>query len=240
MEIWNVEYKLQVINSGPPRSGGRHLSDIVRDWALRGRVLDMEYANKVICGCGSVFNEISIVEHNCAGRDTAEKVGSWSPERLELGSAWESRLALHHPEIIFHPGELVVEDIPMTIDGATYADNETVSIFNIGGEGALHEFKLTWKSSRRGIEGEIMWMMQDKSYLHGLSVTSGEKWRVAFHHVYWVNGNYSRNDLDPEGGPSYRIYGVRFSDLEIRENWDIIRAHRDRMEGKFNRFKRSK
>lgn len=215
MQIWRVPYKLQIrMAGGGERSPGQHVSDVIRDLALRGKILNKKFADN----------------------DTM------SAERVELGIAWEERLAKHHPEICFHPGEVSVDDIAMTIDGASFLGADR-SVFHPTGtdiskppgcnikdwDHALHEFKLTWKSSRRDLTAEWMWLTQQKSYLKGMSVASGTPWRTSFLHVFWVNGNYSRQDEDPESGPTYAIWGMQFSDLEIRENWDMIRAHRDRM-----------
>lgn len=196
MRTWRVPYQLQILKAGgQERSTGLHLSDIIRDLSLKGGMLDKKYAD-----------------------------GPMSPEKIELGIAWEERLAKHHPEICFHPGEVVVDGIPMTIDGVSYADGE-VTTFGVDGDGAIHEFKLTWKSMRRDITEEFMWLAQIKGYCRGFWLNN------AFLHVYWVNGNYSRTPGDPNAGPQYHIYGLEFTPLEIQENWHMILAHKARMEG---------
>ena len=201
MRIWQVPYQLQILESGGgPRSPGMHVSEIIRDLSVRGGVLDERYATEPM-----------------------------SPERIELGIAWEERLAKHHGDTInFHPGEMVVDGVAMSMDGVSY--NDETSVFTCDGEGALHEFKLTWKSSRREIDREFMWMTQIKSYLHGLRVTSGAEYTTAFLHAFFVNGGYGKSGY--KDGPDYQIWGLEFTPLEIHENWTMLISHLARMKGR--------
>jgi hypothetical protein len=202
MEIWQVPYQLQIIEAGAGRSPGLHVSEVIRDLAVRGGQLDKKYVDADL-----------------------------SPEKIELGLAWEERVAKHHPEICFHPGEMQVDGISMSVDGISYIEPDEVSIFTVDGVGALHEFKLTWKSSKKDISGEWMWLTQIKSYLHGMSVTSKPKvtMRSAFLHVYWVNGDYGWMRGGTGSGSRYEIFGMRFTDLEIFENWSMITGHARRL-----------
>lgn len=234
MNITRIPYQLQILDAGgPPRSKGQHLSDIIRNLALRGKQLKRQYANKIRCGCQVVMDEIDFQSHKCDSLLAPVRIDDMSPERIELGLAWEERLPKHHPEICFHPGEVEVDGISMTIDGATFSresdGSDAISIFHCDGEGALHEFKLTWKSMNKGVDSEWMWLTQQKGYLYGLKHAHIMDSTVSFLHVFWVNGNYRRDDTDPDSGPRYVIYRIDFSRLEIRENFDMIRAHRDRM-----------
>lgn len=202
MRVWDVPFKLNVNLGGPTRSPGVHLSEVIRDLALRGGILDKKFAND------------DIEDH---------------PERIALGLAWEEWVSKQHPEICFHPGEVMVDGISMSVDGVSVGSDE-LSIF--GQEGtALHEIKLTWKSARKPIDEQWMWITQVKGYLHGLSFMQKTKVRRAYLHPFYVNGNYSRSPGDPLGGPKYMIYGMEFSDLEIAENWSMLTSHRDRMFG---------
>jgi hypothetical protein len=203
MRVWEVPFKIQ-LDRGTGRSPGLHVSEVIRDLALRGGILDRKWAT-----------------------DNIED----APERVALGLAWEEWIHKQHPEICFHPGEIIVDDVAMSIDGASFNEDEA-SIFTSDSDGAVHEFKLTWKSSRYPVTDDWMWMAQLKSYIHGMRVSSVAKINVGFMHVFYVMGNYGKDRTDPESNPRYKIFGIEFTDLQIHENWSMIKAHAKRMKTK--------
>src|ERR1017187_652584 len=180
------------------RSEGLHLSEILRDLAFAMGVLDAKY-------------NVPIEES--------------STEMMQLGLAMEDYLAKYqHPEIEFHPGELYLDGIAMSPDGISMVDSEDYATA-IGleiGTHILHEFKLTRKSSRDFKDAlrlrtkkVLMWLWQIQAYRHALNkICEGDDCYAAKLHVWFVNGNYSRDESDPEAGPSYKIYRLIFSQEE--------------------------
>jgi hypothetical protein len=184
MKITPVPYKLQ-LQQDSGRSKGVHLSNIVRDIALKTGFLKPQYAS--------------------------EKFEDIDPTKMELGMAWEDRVfTIHHPEVLYHPGEVIVDGVAMTTDGLSYGWIA---------EGAVHECKLTWKSKKRELDlfGEWMWLAQTMSYCYGHQMTT------AMYHIFWINGDYKRGE--PSGNPSYSLYKLEFTWDEILENWNAILNH---------------
>lgn len=71
----------------PKRSGGIHVTDIIKKIALSSGILLPQEEEEL----------------------------DW--ERMALGCAWEEWIVKHHPDIIHQPGEIVVDGIAMTPDG---------------------------------------------------------------------------------------------------------------------------
>jgi hypothetical protein len=201
MRIWPIEFTIK-LDRGTGRSPGRHVSEVIRDLALRGKILDKKYATEDL--------------------DAA-------PERVALGLAWEEWIHNQHPEICFHPGEIELDGISMSVDGISYPGDNERSIFGCDSAGAVHEFKLTWKSSRKPIDEEWMWLTQLKAYCKGMTAVTKQDHSTGFLHVFYVNGNYSRNPEDPDGRPRYKVWGLEFTKNELRENWAMITNHSRRM-----------
>jgi hypothetical protein len=196
---------------GDYRNPGIHLSQIIRDLALRGKLLDAKYEGKL------------------------------DPDALPacvcLGIAWEEWLSKLYPEMVFHPGERQLEGIYMNPDGIEVFERTLMGTSRRTYDLRVHEFKLTWKSSRRKgptpeaaelaekvrIMEEWMWMTQLKAYCK----ESGTRWGAL--HVFWVNGNYMRGDSDPFSEPYYSVWDIEFTQREIDENWEMLRNHRDFM-----------
>ncbi len=210
MRVYDVPYQLRLPHDGS-RSVGIHLSEIIRDLAFQMGVLDKKF-------------------------DTP--VEDSNTHMMQLGIAMEDYLAKYqHPEIEFHPGELVLDGIAMSPDGfSVLTDSEDyMDITGVEpGTLILHEFKLTKKSSRDFKEGLRlqakkckMWLWQIMAYRYALNrmADPGQECFIAKLHVWFVNGNYSRADDDPESGPSYKIFRLVFTPEELEQNWNMIVSH---------------
>lgn len=192
MKITPLEFKMDLKNDGS-RSGGLHLSDVIRDVALRSGILDSKYAEQS-------DDDQSFVM------------------KVSLGLAWEDWLAANvHRDVCYHPGETMVDGISMSPDGVSFSK----ALSPKDDIPTVHEFKLTWKSMKRDISGEWMWLAQIKGYCHAMKTTR------AVLHVYWVNGDYSHDG--PLSGPQYRMYGLEFTLIELSENWRMITGNADQM-----------
>jgi len=184
------------------RSKGLHLSEIIRDYALVTKVLGEEY-------------DTTIEESNTL-------VLVW------LGLAFENMLAAYqHPEIHFHPGEVVHKGIAMSPDGLSFASVDVGWM--------LHEFKLTLKSSRGFRESlrmrarkVLMYLWQIMCYRYALNcylVKMGEKPCLeAMLHVMFLRGNYGEFG-DKESLPTYKIFRLVFTQEELDENWALFEEH---------------
>lgn len=125
-----------------------------------------------------------------------------------LEEAWVGREATYRPELI-RPGEIERDGIIGTPDSF-----DTLL-------GRPEEFKFTKKSVRQGITHNKFWVywVQLMAYAYMLGVNSGVL-RVCF-----VNGNYTRDDNDPDSGYVIRSWEDHWSELQLQENWDMLRAH---------------
>lgn len=83
------------------------------------------------------------------------------------------------------------------------------------------EFKCTKKSCRQDISDPKFWhyFVQLKAYMYMLDCMQGELW------VLFINGNYSRDENDPESGYIIKGWEVEYTQLELEENWRMITSH---------------
>jgi len=78
----------------------------------------------------------------------------------------------------------------------------------------VEEFKATWRSSNRPLDPDFWhWLVQIKAYCKMLTVN----W--ARLRVFYVNGNYR------ESGPQIKQFRLEWSQLEIDDNWKMLRGH---------------
>lgn len=130
----------------------------------------------------------------------------FDPTRMCLGMAWEDWVfPTQHPEVVYHPGEMVGDTIACSADGISW----------IGEDKRVHECKVTWKSMRREFElqNEWLWLSQTMGYCYVWGTN------LARYHIYWVNGDYKYGD---GGGPKYKLYDLEFSKRELQDNWKMI------------------
>lgn len=83
------------------------------------------------------------------------------------------------------------------------------------------EFKCTKKSCRQPITDKKFWhyWVQLKAYAYMIGANSGEL------HILHVMGNWSHDLNDPEAGYQIRSWEDSWSDLELKENWMMLRGH---------------
>jgi hypothetical protein len=201
MKLTNLQFSLGMVDDHE-RTPGVHISDVIREIALRTGELDKKY-----------------------GEDDSLDV-----LRMSLGLAWEQYIAKQHPGISFHPGEQTLEGLPMTPDGLSFFEGNphcgviippTIRI--PAHTPILHEFKCTYKSStKKELVEDWMWMSQGKCYCAGYDV------RYVWWHVLYVNGNYKFGQ--PGSGPQYKIMCVEFNNQEIWENWQMIKNNKGLVE----------
>jgi hypothetical protein len=185
------------------RSAGLHVSEIIRDVAIRGGLLKVE---KVRVG---------------------KRVETWVEDELDgsllvLGLAWEAWMAGLRKDMVWQPAEQQVDGVYMNLDGLTVdsgaADN--------GAAVVVEEFKATRKSSEvkgeaRNVAGEWMWIAQIKSYCRAVQTTRARL------HVLYVNGNYRFSE---EGGkPTYMRYELEFTEQELEDSWAVLMRAARRM-----------
>lgn len=148
---------------------------------------------------------------------TADADEELMPLRMAMGMAWEDWCVGLWPDLVWQPGEVELDGVFMTPDGLSelliyvahsHRDYATVE-----------EYKLTWKSSRRGgnITGEKLWMWQLAGLCKGMNVN------YARLHVCYVMGDYKGS------GPQYFTYLLHFPQDELDKFWkNIILANRDK------------
>ena len=141
-----------------------------------------------------------------------ETIISQRQTRWELGSSFESaviralaaRYASAYPDRYLLIGELEKDGIIGTPDLVDLVLTAVV------------EIKLTWISSRHDIESEKFWkyLVQLMAYCYMFETYTG------LLHVCHVNGNY-RGDR----GPTYRAWQIDFTQVELFENWRMLKLH---------------
>lgn len=83
------------------------------------------------------------------------------------------------------------------------------------------EYKCTKKSCRQPITDKKFWhyWVQLKAYAYMIGVREGEL------DVLHINGNYSRDDNDPNNGYIINPWEDDWTDLELLENWMMLIKH---------------
>jgi hypothetical protein len=194
------------------RSGGMHVSDIVRD--LCARLEPKRFPAQIRV-------------------EGAPPMPQRTNPRWELGMAFEDqlgeRLADRHcrlySDTAFRPGEITVDDITGTPDWiepcARILDEDTKTFFD---GPAVVEAKCTWLTSRHEIEGGkfTYWIWQGKSYCYMHQVPT---LRIFPLHIM---GDYLF-EKSPEPGPHFLGWEETYTARELQEHWDMIRKHRDKM-----------
>jgi hypothetical protein len=218
-KVWEETIKLRLPQSHG-RSVGLHVSEVIRDLAFAGKILDEKWRT-----------ELAIED-----QDT---------NMMQLGMAWEDYLdnSAQFPGMEYHSGELKVKCHVCARCGEDSAHENHLSgvcqyktlviymspdglIWEDGLLTFLAEIKLTKKSCRDFAQGirmgskkSIMWIWQIGAYLKGTG-TLAAKLLVMF-----VNGNYSKKPDDPEAGAVKKCYRLEFTEEEIESNWRMLENH---------------
>lgn len=130
-----------------------------------------------------------------------------------LERAWLDRelTGTYRPGLI-RPGEVHKDNITGTPDAYDYITGEP------------EEYKCTKKSCRQDITDKKFWIywVQLKAYCYMIGCDSGVL-RVLF-----INGNYSREEDDPESGYVIKSWRCKWTELELWENWNMLLLHAKR------------
>lgn len=185
----------------PPRSGGVHCSSLIRSIAINTGKLKL--AEK---GHGSRFKMDAVIDE----RDF--------PLVMAMGMAWEDWLSRQYPDMLYHIGELSLDGISMSPDGVT-VDMEMDPTL---GMGIVEEFKFTYKSSRKPIEEQWMWLAQVKAYCKALPTLCARL------HVLHANGDYDY--ARPGLPPQYIVHSLQFTQRELDSNWNMLVKEKDDLE----------
>lgn len=228
MRVRAEKFKLRMpVSHG--RSVGIHISVVIRDYALATGTLDKKYS--------------------------AQDIDEDDTSLMQIGLAFENYLrdSKQHVEVEMHFGELSMRCdfcahcgmdrdvheaesprciyeaaiIYMTPDGVSFAgDYSVIDWFKSKVLHILHEIKFTKKSSRDFLEiiklkgkKARMWLWQIQCYLKAMGSLAAKL------HVCFVNGNYSYKLEDEEGGTSYWIFWLEFTQDEIDATWGLLMTH---------------
>ncbi len=143
----------------------------------------------------------------CLDLDRSDRDPDFMPLCMALGLAWEAWAVGMFPDVVWQPGEEVLDGVYGTPDG--------MSVFEVHGvkEVIVEEWKATYKSTARygaNIVSQTLWMWQ----LAGLCKLTGL--RFARLHVLWINGDYR----PPQ--PKYVTYLVEFTQEELDKFWEMV------------------
>lgn len=145
------------------------------------------------------YDELSDAERKRLGNYAS--VG-WAWEEALRRSLLAMGIGISYSEHIERVGELHLDDIYGTPDGINLVD------------WTVEEFKATWRSSRRPLDPDFWhWLVQIKSYCTLLRATQARL------RIFYVNGDYR------ESGPQYKCYRLEFTELELEDNWDMLKNH---------------
>lgn len=189
------------LKSGPPRTAGVHVSSVIRNLAIQKGHLKIS-AERI--------EDLSLVEVN---QETWwSKLSPVDRLRMCMGLAWEEWYVPQLGHVVFHPGEMELDGIYMTHDGESLDTIWHPSGVS-GYELALHEVKLTYKSTKTvdNLRSQWMWLTQCRAYCKGLGT------RTAYIHVMFVCGDYGYPIQ-----PQIRCWKVTFTQDEIDATWEEI------------------
>lgn len=142
--------------------------------------------------------------------------------RANLGNALERMiiqgLVESDPRRYCRPGELELEDWYGTPDLWDLGPSHG----RVTEECTTTEMKLTWASLNRAEDIEDSWFWrywtQLKAYSHMAGFTKGRLY------ICFINGNYSRDNNDPNSGPQIRGWEDTWTVDELQENWQMLKA----------------
>lgn len=195
------------------RTPGMHVSRIIRSIAIEAKILKTEEASS-----------LSLIEIGGGDSEWWNSLDPIAQIRVALGMAWEEWYLPKLPEVVYHPGEMNIEGVYMTMDGESLDD---ISLFVKEMEGrftlAVHEVKATYKSTKTvgNLESQWMWLAQIKAYCKAANT------RVAYLHVLFLCGDY-KYPISPSLGPHKeqpQVWRIEFTEEEIEQNWDLLMSY---------------
>lgn len=192
-----IEYPIDLLNYGPPRTPGLHLSNILRAMAIHT----------------NIFKDTDDLDILIPNIDPL-KVGKSGPlMRCVMGYAWENWVAANIlKKARFHPGEFFLDGVIMTPD-CLEEDEHWLT---------LHEIKWTFKSSAPPFSKHELWLWQGACYMKAVAKTYGAKiseCRLIYHPCY-VKGNYQGINTE------YSPVEVRLTEGEVDGVWKIVSENR--------------
>jgi hypothetical protein len=201
MVSYQVKQKLN-LRTPHSRTAGVHLSGILRPLAFSMGFLDKKWDT------GETIEEL--IE-----RTPEDQLGlDGNLMRITLGCSIEDwiakQLTAMRPGFIHQPGEYVLDDIICTPDGV-----------ECDGEGWLvHEIKGTFKSARKSVQEQKLWIWQGACYLRVLSEYFHEHITRCMFHPFYIRGDYTGID------PLYLPTLVIFEWEEILSYWNTVVQNR--------------
>ncbi len=190
MKILDITTPLTLPPSKTPRSPGQHVSGIIRPLAAEVGFLDKKWCE-----------DLSLV-------DTREITDPTTILRIRIGLAWEQHLIPTLEGVVDHPGELKLEGVYMSPDGESV---DRVFSGSRGIELIIHEVKATYKSSRRDVREQWMWLTQIKAYCKAAGT------RFARLYILYICGDYKAPI-----SPQHHIYEIEFSQEELETSWATL------------------
>lgn len=184
------------------RTPGVHISSVIRNIAYENRILKPEQ-----------IEDFSLVEVVGRQEDWWNALPPDVKLKIAMGLAWEEWYMPKLTGVNFHPGEIRLDDIYMTPDG------ESIDfLYSLMGtyEHALHECKLTYKSTKTvgDLASQWMWLAQTKAYAKGTGT------RIVYVHVNFACGDYTYPIR-----PKLKVWKVTFTQLELDDNWALMTAY---------------
>lgn len=194
--LYKQSILLPLLSAGPPRSGGTHVSDVLRKIAIAIKIPNLE---------GEFPQAPSEVVTADPGGEQYQALC-----RIAMGLAFEEYAArCLGPDTEYHPGELELDGISGSPDGWTVDEEHGLII---------EEFKCTAKSSKWDpLSSERkwwMWLHQIMCYCHMADTCVGRLW--AFHN----HGDYAAEQIS-----IYR-YLFRFEKRELEQTWQMVLNNR--------------
>ena len=185
--------------SGANRTPGIHLSGVLRAIATATGILKVDPDEEPL------DNIIANTPHTQVG-------SNGKLMRLVIGLAWEEWAMKRIPDMIAHPGEFFLDDVIGSPDG--------ISLHPVDGGYILHEFKATFKSSKKPLGDAQMWLWQAAGYLAMMSARYREACLRCVFHPLHIKGDYSGID------PLYPAQLVEFEQAEVDGIWNMVQQYK--------------
>lgn len=197
MVSYQVKQKLN-LRTPYPRTAGVHLSGILRPLGFIMGFMDKKWDT------GETIEDL-------VTRIPDDEQGlNGNLMRITLGCSIEDwvahQLTMMRPGFIHQPGEYSLDGILCTPDGIEFDDEGIMA----------HEIKGTFKSSKKPVTEQKMWIWQGACYLRVLSEHFKEKITRCMYHPFYIRGDYSGID------PLYLPQLVIFEWEEILSMWNAV------------------